>query len=80
MKRLWAGVCRARGWEQFGSPKQAEAGAFLDLPDAPDFISEPPAISLADNIRLCEEMLETWNRRRFADGAEMPMATEAFYL
>lgn len=57
-----------------------DSSALLELPDAPDFISEPPAIALADNIRLCEEMLETWNRRRFEIIETLPILTEPFHV
>ena len=61
------------------SPRELPA-TFLKLPDAPDFVSRPPDISLAENIKLCEEMLTTWNRRRFESGVQLPMITEPFYL
>ena len=38
----------------------------LDLPDAPDFISEAPVYSLKEMIRICEGMLPYWNSLRYA--------------
>ena len=37
----------------------------LNLPDAPDFISEPPKYTLNEMIILCEALLPYWNRQRF---------------
>ena len=37
----------------------------LDLPDAPDFISEPPRYTLNEMIVLCEALLPYWNTQRF---------------
>lgn len=37
----------------------------LDLPDAPDFISEPPQYTLIEMIQMCEKMLPHWNKQRF---------------
>lgn len=54
----------------------------LDLPEAPDFKSYPPKISVADNILICEKMLAVWNKKRFSEPHfEMtsPIA-EQFYL
>ena len=38
----------------------------LNLPDAPDFISRPPAFTATQMARLCEEMLPYWNKIRIA--------------
>lgn len=54
-----------------------KSDGYLDLPDCPDFISLPPEISLVDNIILCEEMLEIWNRNRYFESV---ILTEDFYL
>jgi hypothetical protein len=51
----------------------------LNLPDAPDFISEPPAYSLAEMIQLCEKMLPYWNALRYSK-PEPPFVGEAFSL
>lgn len=40
----------------------------LSLPDAPDFISEPPKFTLLEMIEMCEKMLPYWNEQRFGDG------------
>jgi hypothetical protein len=37
----------------------------LNLPDAPDFISEPPKFTLLEMIQICEKMLPFWNKQRF---------------
>lgn len=51
---------------------------YLDLPDAPDFISKEPDITFEQNIRQCEEMLPFWNKER---NKELPDKEEAdFYL
>lgn len=52
----------------------------LDLPDAPDFTSKPPALSVAENIRLCEKMLPAWNKKRFEKLAQEEPNFEPFYL
>lgn len=63
------------------SSKETETKAdYLDLPDAPDFVSEPPFIPLAEMIKLCEEMLPVWNKRRFEEEEPLPMIFEYFYL
>ena len=38
----------------------------LNLPEAPDFISEPPAYTLEEMIALCEKMLPYWNEIRYS--------------
>lgn len=38
----------------------------LNLPDAPDFISEPPRYTAGEMAQLCEKMLPHWNRIRYA--------------
>ncbi|MCI5066066.1 hypothetical protein MRY87_10105 [bacterium] len=40
-----------------------EGDYFLDLPDTSDFKPLLVDISLAANIKLCEEMLHIWNAR-----------------
>lgn len=52
---------------------------FLSLPDAPDFISKPPRLSMSEYIKLCEELLpmELARRERVE---ELPIITEEFYL
>lgn len=46
-------------------------GAYLDLPDCPDFVSKPPELPLWANIKLMEEMLPIWNRHRFVQTEEI---------
>jgi len=53
---------------------------YLDLPDCPDFESYPPDISLAANIKICEEMLPVWNKKRFESKEHMTVWEEEFYL
>jgi len=38
----------------------------LNLPEAPEFISRPPAYSASEMIELCEKMLPYWNQERYA--------------
>ena len=38
----------------------------LNLPDAPDFISEHPVYSLTEMIEICEKMLPFWNAQRYS--------------
>ena len=38
----------------------------LNLPDAPDFISEPPEMTLDEMIACCEQMLPYWNEIRYS--------------
>ncbi len=51
----------------------------LDLPEAPDFISHPPAFSAGEMIELCEKMLPYWNKQRYAQ-EEPAFAGDAFRL
>lgn len=51
----------------------------LDLPDAPDFISEPPRYSLLEMIAMCEKMLPYWNEIRYSK-PEPPFIGEAFEI
>ncbi len=54
----------------------------LNLPDAPDFMSEPPRYTVAEMIVLCEKMLPYWNVRRYAPGSPYlePVNMEEFRL
>lgn len=36
----------------------------LNLPDAPDFLSEPPHYTMNEMIALCETLLPYWNKQR----------------
>lgn len=55
--------------------------SFLNLPDAPDFISKPPKISIIENIKQCEEMLPIWNKNRSKElEKEKDINWEPFYL
>ncbi len=38
----------------------------LDLPEAPDFISQKPEFTLEEMIAICEEMLPYWNKIRYS--------------
>ncbi len=38
----------------------------LVLPDAPDFISNPPKYSMNEMIQICEKMLPYWNTVRYS--------------
>lgn len=51
----------------------------LNLPDAPDFISEPPRYTAAEMIAMCEPMLPYWNQQRYSR-PELPFVGEAFRL
>ncbi len=51
----------------------------LDLPDAPDFISEPPVYTVEEMIALCEKMLPYWNAKRYCE-PEPEFLGEAFSL
>ena len=51
----------------------------LNLPKAPDFISDVPHISHAEMIKICEKMLPHWNKIRFSKG-EHDFIGEAFSL
>ena len=51
----------------------------LELPDAPDFFSQPPRCTLAEQIALCEKMLPYWNKLRYSR-PEPPFVGEAFRL
>lgn len=50
-----------------GSKKgEIEARYDLDLPDAPDFISEPPQYTWEEMVKLTEKMLPHWNKVRYS--------------
>lgn len=51
----------------------------FDLPDAPDFISDPPIYSMAEMLVLCEPILDYLNKYRF-DEAYYPPVTREFRL
>ena len=51
----------------------------LNLPEAKDFISEPPEIGQEQLIHLCEKMLPVWNELRFSKLIP-PFQGEAFRL
>lgn len=51
----------------------------LNLPDAPDFISEPPRYTAQEMIELCEKMLPYWNKIRYSK-PEPRFVGEAFTL
>lgn len=51
----------------------------LNLPEAPDFVSEQPEISLSDMIAMCEKMLPHWNAIRYSK-PEAEFMGEAFTL
>jgi hypothetical protein len=51
----------------------------LNLPDAPDFISKPPEMTLIELIALCEKMLPYWNKERYSK-PEPEFVGEAFKL
>ena len=38
----------------------------LNLPDAPDFISESPSYTASEMIEICEKMLPYWNAQRYS--------------
>lgn len=51
----------------------------LILPDAPDFISEPPAYSADEINKLNEKMLRFWNEIRYSKPEE-EIISEPFVL
>ena len=51
----------------------------LNLPDAPDFESRPPEMTLNDLISLCEKMLPHWNAIRYSK-PEPQFVGESFVL
>ena len=51
----------------------------LNLPDAPDFFSEPPKYTASEMVQMCEPMLPYWNRIRYSK-PEPPFVGEAFRL
>jgi len=51
----------------------------LNLPDAPDFISEPPKYTVSEMARMCEAMLPHWNKIRYSK-PEPPFVGEPFRL
>ena len=63
-----------------GHRSMSKDNKLLDLPNASDFISDAPEISLAENIRLCEQMLHVWNSNRTSQLKSIPIVGEEFYL
>jgi hypothetical protein len=51
----------------------------LNLPDAPEFISKPPAYTVNEMIKICEAMLPYWNKQR-ENMPEPPLMKEPFVL
>ncbi len=51
----------------------------LDLPEAPDFIREPPLYTAAEMAAICEKMLPYWNAQRYSR-PEPEVPGEAFEL
>lgn len=51
----------------------------LNLPEAPDFVSEPPKYTLAEMVALCEKTLPYWNQQRYSK-PEPEFIGEAFSL
>jgi len=51
----------------------------LNLPEAPDFISEIPKFTHSEMIQICEKMLPHWNRIRYSK-EEPEFIGEAFVL
>ncbi|MBP9838738.1 MAG: hypothetical protein KBC84_08485 [Proteobacteria bacterium] len=51
----------------------------LDLPEAPDFISEEPKMEYAELIALCESMLPIWNAIRYSK-PDPEIIADAFVL
>lgn len=49
----------------------------LVLPEAPQFISEPPKFTVNEMIALCEPLLPYWNELRFREPPK-PMIGEPF--
>lgn len=54
-------------------------GDLLNLPDAPDFISEPPSYTASEMIEICEKMLPYWNSLRYSK-PESEVVMEEFKL
>ena len=52
----------------------------LNLPEAPDFISQEPEMSHAEMIALCEQMLPFWNKIRFSSEEHQKLMDEPFEL
>ena len=44
----------------------------INLPDAPDFISEPPKYSMYEMAAMCEPMLKDWFTIRFSEQTPLP--------
>ena len=38
----------------------------LNLPDAPDFVSESPKYTVTEMAKICEKMLPYWNKLRYS--------------
>jgi len=51
----------------------------LNLPDAPDFISEAPSYTASEMIEICEKMLPYWNSLRYS-APEPEVVMEEFRL
>ena len=51
----------------------------LNLPDAPDFISEPPRYTASEMAAMCEKLLPEWNKIRYSK-PEPEFVGEAFKL
>ena len=60
--------------------RSTASDAFLELPDAPDFVSMPPDLPVWANIKLCEEMLPVWNKLRAQDPSKQVEWKEPFKL
>ena len=51
----------------------------LDLPDAPQFKSEPPKLTMNEMIAIGEALLPYWSKQRFAEPPK-EFVGEAFKL
>jgi hypothetical protein len=62
--------------------KKSKVEPELSFPDAPDFISRPPDLSLLEMIKLNESMLRYWNEKRYEEGSYYlrPIDFEPFSL
>lgn len=61
---------KEKGAQRTSTDNTAVEEAFLALPSAPDFVSHPPMLSLAEHIRLWEKALPELNKD-FMRRAEM---------
>ncbi|MCO6429222.1 MAG: hypothetical protein J5J00_00040 [Deltaproteobacteria bacterium] len=66
--------------EKAAGSLNANDSDFLDLPDYPNYVSEPPFIPVWANIKLCEEMLPVWNARRLEEVAKHAGHETDFYI